>query len=766
MTGALRSLTITAFRGSTQTLRLDFEPKRTLSLVYGENGTGKTTICDAFEFLAREELGSLSGRGLGGSLQKFWHSAGREPGEMMVELETASGICAGRFEGTKPSVSPAAARPRVEVLRRQQVLELVEAQPARRYDALKRFIEIDAFERSEGTLRDLTSSIAADLKDANNALLQSLGTLDDFRKSGDSREADIVAWAEAQLAQPSEDRKRDIERLEALRRDLQALGGYPGRFEAASARRERAASQLATARRVHGAATAVAASDTAETILVLKAGLEFLTKSPEAPACPLCESGENVAALSERLKKRLSSLQGFQSTLAEVSRCEAAAQDADGAWESLCGEYIDVASRFAEALVAIGDIASGRPDPPPTDPAGLAGWLTRGQPFDEAWAERTAGWRQQGQLHETLRKQVEACRDNRAKVEELERLRPLAQQALELVVQERQTFTSHIIGEIAEEVGRLYEAVHPGEGLDRISLPLDPKKRASLGLHASFGGSDGPPQAYFSQSHLDTLGLCVFLALALRERASETILILDDVLGSVDEPHVERVIGMIYDVSQRFRHTLVTTHYRPWREKYRWGWLKAGHCHFVELTTWRLADGVRLTTSKPEVARLKALLAEADIDAQSACGKAGIILEAMLDHLTLKYGCAVPRRFGDAYTLGDLLPAIDKKLKAALRVDVMDLTVDPAVAKEAIALAPILEELSRIAQARNVFGAHFKVLGMEMPEADAIAFAKEVEKLADALICPDHGWPGNDKSGSYWKNSGDTRRLHPLKKPG
>jgi hypothetical protein len=37
--------------------------------------------------------------------------------------------------------------------------------------------------------------------------------------------------------------------------------------------------------------------------------------------------------------------------------------------------------------------------------------------------------------------------------------------------------------------------------------------------------------------------------------------------------------------------------------------------------------------------------------------------------------------------------------------------------------------------------------------------------LVDALTHPEHGWPSNDKSGSYWRNSADSRRLHPLKKP-
>ena len=41
---ALKSLKITAFRGSSTTFTLPFEVGRKLTLVYGENGTGKSTL--------------------------------------------------------------------------------------------------------------------------------------------------------------------------------------------------------------------------------------------------------------------------------------------------------------------------------------------------------------------------------------------------------------------------------------------------------------------------------------------------------------------------------------------------------------------------------------------------------------------------------------------------------------------------------------------------------------------------------------------------
>jgi hypothetical protein len=196
--------------------------------------------------------------------------------------------------------------------------------------------------------------------------------------------------------------------------------------------------------------------------------------------------------------------------------------------------------------------------------------------------------------------------------------------------------------------------------------------------------------------------------------------------------------------------------------------LKPGQpCQFVELTGWAIDDGIRIISSLPEVERLRTLLAESPTDIQAVCSKAGVILEAALDYLTQKYECPVPRRHGAAYTLGDLLPAISSKLREALKVEMRDGITDAAAPPTStVALKPILEELTRIAQARNAFGAHFKAISFDLLDTDGIGFAKQVLELVDTLVCPYYGWPSNGKSGSYWRNSGDTRRLHPLKKPG
>jgi hypothetical protein len=767
---SLKSLSITAFRGASASFALPFDKGRKLTLVYGENGTGKTTICDAFEFLAYERVSSLDGCGLGKGLEKYWPAAGKNANDLLVALETTTGTCSGKIVGKTVQVAPATLRPKIELLRRKQILDLIQAQAKERYDAIKRFIDIANFEASEEALRQQDKALKEERKNALQAENQSLQELQGFYDAaGAPSDLNPVTWAKQKLAEPATNLDDDIAAIVKLRSTFDTLKGYAERLAPRKKTLDDAADALSKAEATLANAAAAVIGGAADALEVLEAGSKYLHSHPGFSECPLCRSSENAVGLADTVDARLADLATLRAATAARQQCAATLTTAQNAVTQLNSDYVSAAAAYMAAKDGHEWKAEVRliPDAAPADLPSLATWLEANVATAQTWPAVEASWRGEKKFIETLKAATERYGTNLAKRTELDALEPKLEEALKLCVDQRQSFTNKVIGEIAQDVGKLYEKVHPGEGLAAIALPLDPKKRASIELEAKFSGKDVPPQAYFSQSHLDTLGLCVFLALASRDRPEETVLILDDVLGSVDEPHVERVVGMIYEVSEKFRHTIVTTHYRPWRERFRWGALKPGQpCQFVELNRWDIENGIILAGCTPEIDRLKNLLAQTPPDTQAICSKAGVILEYALDYLTQRYECRVPRRSGNAYTLGDLLPAIDNKLRDALKVEIRDgLTDATASATKIVELKPILDELSRIAQVRNAMGAHFKTISFDLLDQDAIGFAQQVVQLVDALSHPDDGWPSNDKSGSYWRNNGDSRRLHPLKKP-
>lgn len=767
-TSALKMLTLAHLRGSVVPFSLPFEKGKKLTIIYGENGTGKTTICDALELLAKGKLGSLEERGLG-KTNRYWHSVGKAPSDVAVVFETADSRCTAKIHKGEVVAEPATARPRVEVLRRSQILSLVEARPGDRYQAISRFIDVGGIEASEAALRELIRSLNAGRDTAVARVQENDDAIRQFWEAAGKPGGGHIGWAEQESGRDVSALKAELRALGNLRTAYQRLAEYPAKIEAATNAAATARTAAAAASTRLEAVIAQVAAGASDLVAILEAAKPYLDRQPHPPQCPLCESPENVSGLRESVELRLTQFASLQSAKRAKTTSDQTVQTAERNLSDRQAEFTRDRALFETALAGHQwEQTFPLPkDPCPIDGTHLARWIDATSGLPEAWSTVERARQEKSQFYDTLKQALQTYQLNVQAQKELDRLIPRLNRTLEIFVEERRKFTDGLLKAIADDVGKLYEVVHPGEGLNKISLELDPNKRASLEIAANFGGQSGaPPQAYFSQSHLDTLGLCVFLALATLDAPTETILVLDDVLASIDEPHVDRLIEMLYSEAMKFRHCVITTHYRPWKQKLRWGWLRNGQCQFVELTKWTSTSGLALIRSIPDIERLRQLLAETPPDPQLVSSKAGVILEAALDFLTQLFECAVPRRSGGLYTIGDLLPAIDKRLRQSLKVDVR--TGQGAAGESiyrTIILGPILDELTRIAQARNVFGAHFTAISFDLLESDAIGFAQQVLNLVEAVTDPDVGWPRSDKSGSYWSTSGETRRLHPLRKP-
>jgi energy-coupling factor transporter ATP-binding protein EcfA2 len=767
-TTGLKKLKIEHLRGSVVPFSLPFEKGKKLTVIYGENGTGKSTICDAFEFLGKGRVGSLENRGLG-KTNRYWHSVGKTASDVSVSLETTNATCTGKIHKGDVVCLPSAARPRVEVLRRSQILSLVEAKPGDRYAAISRFIDVSGVESAEASLRQLIRDQTASREVAIARVQENQDAIRQFWEAAGKPGNDPLVWAEAESNRDISAFDSEIGALEALQAAYSRLTDYPGRLNVAEQALRTARDNASAAKKKADECLQGIAQDAGEVVGLLEAARAYLAKHPSPAVCPLCDSSEKAADLADRVTQRLTSFASLQTAQSQMRTAQQGVQRAEQQLEILRESAKRHAADFEKCRAEhIWPQDAKMPEAPaPEDSSGLTAWLAATANLPAEWKKAETARQDKKQFLGTLRKALKTCLENTQAQKELDHLLPRLEKALEILEEERRRFTDNVLAKIAGEVGRLYEVVHPGEGLNKISLELDPNRRASLEIGASFCGQSGtPPQAYFSDSHLDTLGLCVFLALAGLDQPETNILVLDDVLASVDEPHVERLIQMLYAEALKFRHCVITTHYRPWKEKLRWGWLKNGQCQFIELSKWTTRNGMSLIRSLPDVERLRILLAENPPDPQLVCAKAGVVLEAALDFLTQLYECAVPRRPGGLYTLGDLLPSIDKKLRQALQVEVLtgqDAAGAPTYQTKS--LTPILDELIRIAQARNVFGCHFNALSFHLLDSDAMGFGQQVLALMDTLTDPQAGWPRNQKSGRYWANSGETRRLHPLQQP-
>lgn len=777
----LKKLTIDGLRGATRRFELSFDPNKRITIVYGENGTGKSTVCDGLEFVANGTITSLAPRGLGVGVAKYWTSTGRAAKDIRVTLETKNGTWNAAMGKGAAVVTPASGKPSIELLRRHQILNLVCAKPADRFAVIRPFIDIDAIETSEGTLRQLVRDENDRMKEAVARVDENRRTIENFWSEAGNPEPDALCWAKKEASRDISDLDKELETLGKVERTVKEIELIKGRWsEAVEAVDEARKKEKADAEALR-AAKADVKDGAAQNVELLQAAAELFHDHSDPATCPLCLSAERVKGLAKAVDARLAAISGVSKATAAHKGSRTTLERAEVFAGSEREKLKTVVHRFCKAFNAAGSWPEDvRPDEALNTTATGVGAYSEAAGLPDGDIENTCAiitkWlpfvtkavvfrHGQKAVHDQLKKAVKVYDENYEAQKALEKLIPLYEKVLEAVADERKAFVGDILEKIAHRVGELYELVHPNEGLSKIALGLDPKQKSSLQIGAAFPGiGAAPPQAVFSDSHLDTLGLCMFLALAEMDDPKNKILVLDDVLGSVDEPHVDRLINMLYAEAELFQHCLVTTHYKPWRELYRWGYLRDGECHFVELVNWSHANGIQYGHAIPPIQRLRELLATNPPDPQEVCAKAGVVLEAILDFLTQLYECAVPRRRGKP-TLGDLINSLNSKLKKGLMVECLQKDASGADVYLPKELGPIIDHLVKVAGARNVFGCHFNELAHHLHDQVAIDFSAHVLELADALIDSDAGWPRSKKSGDHWANSKKTRKLRPLLQP-
>ncbi|MGA8616734.1 MAG: AAA family ATPase [Xanthobacteraceae bacterium] len=128
--------------------------------------------------------------------------------------------------------------------------------------------------------------------------------------------------------------------------------------------------------------------------------------------------------------------------------------------------------------------------------------------------------------------------------------------------------SEEVIGEISEDIGDMWKALHPGEPIENVRLYL-PDEDKAIDIALRFHGKDqDSPRLTLSEGYRNSLGLCIFLALAKREAGNDRPLILDDVVVSLDRNHR----GMIVDLlKSQFvdRQVIIFTHDRDWYAELR-----------------------------------------------------------------------------------------------------------------------------------------------------------------------------------------------------
>ncbi|MBP8003197.1 MAG: AAA family ATPase [Chloroflexi bacterium] len=749
----ITELKFTNFRGASQPVTFQFDAKQPIVLIFGENGTGKSTIADALDFLCNNEFGSLQQRS-GTRPGTHIVSTQGQAKNLAVEMVYNNTTWKATLQGGKPRTAPTQP-PRAFILRRADITRIMEATDSKRYETLQAYITVPLIEKTEAELRRAYKTAAAELNDAIGDKQQAETTLERFWIAEGRPLGDCLTWANESVRQTHTHLQQQLNTDTALLDQMEQLLQAEETLAQAESQLEQALNQLAQVNEQLAQASQSEAN--ADLVATLQAAQTYLHNHLAAASCPVCGKPEPRTALLSQIQNQLDTLSLLQQLRQQQAQAQKRADYATGAAAASQQNWHTAYSTLHPLLPHSPDPATGLATLRQT----LLPRLNQEHP---ALKQRIAAAQKTLNQRNAISTQLRALVDLDDTLIYQNTLTNRLRDMLAIIENERKQYVETVVKSISSTVAQLYERIHPHEPLGQPNFSLKKKTIGSLELTGQFGPAHNvPPGAYYSEAHLDTLGLCVYLALAKHAAAGHALIVLDDILTSIDDPHLDRIIDLINDESAQFGQVIITTHSRAWFDRIRMGHgMKA---QLIELYGWHLHHGMHHSHAPLMHEELRHLLQQPRLDRQAVASKAGVALEKLLDALAVRFACPLPRKIRPEYTLGELSGAFNNKLLKHLRVERLDAT-GQIISQEPI--QPLFAQATQDGWIRNQVGAHFNANASSIPDTLVKQFGQHVLALADALLCPHcHQIPRSKKSGSYWECGGGCgkTRLYPLQVP-
>jgi len=691
-------------------------------VVLSGNGKGKSGIVDGIEFTFSGRIARFHGEGTGAIDQRVAIQHVQKKGEPTVEIlftptngKIRRALSSQELElSSKASIDNyVATHPPAEsfILRRAQILDFISAQDAnryRKYIALLGLSELDQIQRAfVEAAQDAENRVSRARQDLDAELAsfkepgQSVPSLDTLlgRCSTATTHFDIqplTAWDQldtviAELeSRRSEETRSEIDALNlalasferSLPTDLESLANT-------TSEAQKRVNQLK------------ATSEEAAAGEIIQAGISFFHDHHNVIVCPLCERplDEGYADVLQRLKKRdeaLSELRLSEQQLSSLlddlaarsQQCVARLTTDLESGALLDADVVSVLTERCSLLVSYQDLIKRvREDPSSADlkPLGEVDALSNLRKGIAAQlSERRRGLipANTSELETTialLKKartgvpRIETCQ-SALKTIEGESL--AASQARVAFSTAREKAIQRVFDQIAAKVLEYYKQLHDipvgEESCECTGISLTTTPRAAAGglrLAIEFLGlvDSSDARAFLSEGHLDSLGLCIYLASARIFNRSGSLLVLDDILTSIDMDHRQRFAELLFEEFSDYQIVL-TTHDEYWFNTLQ----SMAHARgdqaqwvFRRIARWTLGGGPESAEYQSTWEFIDANLIEDSY--RELGGPLRLVFEDFLKRVAAKMELKVKYNYEGRYTAGDFYHAgIDHKILAQL----------------------------------------------------------------------------------------------------
>ena len=595
----IKTIRLSWFRGASDTVSLELTSKS--MVVYGGTGSGKSSFVDAVEYvlndgkishLAHEYSGKRQGKAILNT-----HKPSDRKAELAIKFSDDSELTTEiQNDGTRKSSGAEAAAMstwdyRRTVLRQEEVAEFIRNTKGEKYSALLPLLGLHPMEVAAENLRKLSKSVE------EQAELEGVKTI--LRDVETKREATFGTESEDQIMTRIEELHASYcaektATKDTLSRCKELEKAIDGRIEGSSAeQRLHVALQDAAALDVKGcidavrSASARLASDVepliTEKLEVLQATDAFVGKlgDEKEVKCPACGQSIPVDVFRAHVKAEQQRLEEIIVTFnTRKAAIGALCDTVKSLKENLGKAHVDswrnevVKGLLAEnfAYLDVINAETLRMSCGEEDLKALEGMLL---PLLAAVVSKSKDAPPDAQELSTDKHMVEigeaviAAKEQVTTADRAEILISFINSLERGTRDEIRLRSKRVIDEISADIQVMWAILHPDNGIEnvRLHIPNDADKAIDVAL--KFHGVDqDSPRLTLSEGYRNSLGLCIFLAMAKREVDKDRPVFLDDVVVSLDRNHR----GMIVELLEKEfgkRQVIVFTHERDWYTEMR-----------------------------------------------------------------------------------------------------------------------------------------------------------------------------------------------------
>ncbi len=597
----MKAIKLSWFRGAADPVSL--EPNCKSMVVYGVNGSGKSSFVDAVEYVLkggkiRHLAHEYSGKRQEKAILNTRKPQGRKA-ELMIRFKDDSELKTeiGQDGSSTSSGAEAGAMNtwdyRRTVLRQDEIAEFIHDTKGGKYSALLPLLGLHSMEIAAENLRQLAKVVEeqSNLKEIKYKLLMVATKREaTFGTDSDSQILAKVKALHATYCADKADTKDPLSRCKEVKTALEA------RIAGSSAEQRRhVALQGAAALNLKDHVDAVRAASVAladaveplikEKLEVLQSTRAFAAKlgDEEEVDCPACGQRISVDAFQAHAAAE-------QKRLGEVIKTFEARKAAIG---TLCGSVASLQSDMGKADVEFwrAELAKGP----------LADNFTQLNGINAEALRQSCGDEDLETIEEKLLPLIEAAASDSNEAppdaQQLATDKQVAEAGEEVIAagdlaaaakrsetlaafiaslekgtrEEIRLRSKSIIAAVSADIQAMWTILHPGAGeaITHVCLHVPAGADKAIDISLKFYGVEQEsPRLTLSEGYRNSLGLCIFLAMAKREADKDRPIFLDDVVISLDRNHRGMIVELL---EQEFggRQVIILTHDREWYTELR-----------------------------------------------------------------------------------------------------------------------------------------------------------------------------------------------------